>query len=90
MPAELFKEGFQALVVYDIHVGPVVQAGPFQAFIVCFETQGMDKVKGGGSGGTESCDISSVGRYLWFNQDDIKAVHQTNAFPCHDTQNTGP
>src|SRR5262249_30542336 len=63
----------------ELHLGPVIEAGPPHRALVEVEAQPADQVQRGPSPHAQPADVARVGRYLRLPQRNVK--HAVLAFP---------
>lgn len=81
-----FKEILQAFVYLQLHVRPVIKAGPAETLLVQAEAKGLDQVKYAACCSSSAGDVSRVRRDLRFDEYDVQG-HLQPPFLWNKIQN---
>ncbi len=81
-----FKEILQAFVYLQIHVRPVIKAGPAETLFVQAEAKGFDQMKHTAGCSSSAGDVAGVRRDLRFDEYDVKG-HLQPPFLWNKIQN---
>lgn len=74
------KKVVQVLVIGNVQKGPVVQARPFQLFVINGKAHGLHQMETGAGGGAGTADVAGVLRDFGLDQHDIQLRHTVASF----------